>query len=64
MKKPAKILICYNPPVSVYSIYTGKPIKGQTPKDDSSEIGFANDLNKIKKSLQKHFTNVKTSKNH
>jgi D-alanine-D-alanine ligase len=60
MKKSAKILICYNPPVSVYSIYTGKPIIDSKLKADTSEIGFSNELEKIKRSLQKYFTNVKT----
>jgi D-alanine-D-alanine ligase len=60
MKKTAKILLCYNPPVSVYSIYTGKPIKDSKLRDDTSEVGFSNELNKIKRSLQKYFTSVKT----
>jgi D-alanine-D-alanine ligase len=60
MKKTARILICYNPPASVYSIYTGKPVRDSQLRDDTSEVGFSNQLNKIKGSLQKYYTNVKT----
>lgn len=58
MKTSAKILICYNPPLSIYSIYTGKPKHSKHDKD-LSEIQFSKDLRKIKRELGEHFAIVK-----
>lgn len=60
MKTSAKILICYNPPLSVYSIYTGKPPQHSKRGKDLSEVQFSKDLRKIKKELSEYFTTVKT----
>lgn len=60
MKYEAKILICYNAPASIYSIYTGKPDDNNSGKVDLSEQGFSNEINHVKKSLEKYFTEVET----
>jgi len=60
MKTDAKILICYNSPVAVFSIYNGKPGNDNLPSNDLSESGFAKEISKIKKSLLQYYTEVKT----
>jgi D-alanine-D-alanine ligase len=60
MKDNFKILICYNSPVSVFSIYNGKPAEKQPEINDLSESGFSKEISSIKKSLQEYFTEVKT----
>jgi D-alanine-D-alanine ligase len=60
MKIDAKILICYNAPVSIFSVYNGKPINESTDGDDLSEKSFLFELNNIKKVLKKYFTQVDT----
>lgn len=60
MKAKAKILICYNSPFSIYPVYNGKPIIDGEEINDLSESGFANEIEKIKQSLQNHFTEVET----
>lgn len=60
MKKKLKLLIAFNAPLSIYSIYNGKENSGSSGNVDLSEIGFSQEINKIKKSLSKYFTNVKT----
>lgn len=60
MKYEAKILICYNAPASIYSIYSGKPGDQNDDKADLSEQGFSNEINHVKKSLKKYFTEVET----
>ena len=37
MKTKAKILICYNSPVSIFSIYNGKPAEESSDSKDLSE---------------------------
>lgn len=60
MRIEAKILICYNAPVSIFSVYNGKPIDESTDGDDLSEKSFLFELNNIKKALLKYFTQVET----
>jgi len=60
MKTDAKILICYNSPVSIFTIYNGKPASAGSSSNDLSETGFSREINKIKKSLVDRFTEVKT----
>lgn len=60
MKTKAKILICYNSPFSIYPVYNGKPADDGGKINDLSESGFANEIEKIKQSLQNHFTTVDT----
>lgn len=60
MKKKLKIAVAYNAPLSIYPIYNGKEASNQNGKDDLSEIGFSQEINKIKKSLSEYFTSVKT----
>jgi D-alanine-D-alanine ligase len=60
MKTDAKILICYNSPVSIFTIYNGKPASEGSSSNDLSETGFSKEISKIKKSLSESFTEVKT----
>ena len=60
MKIEAKILICYNAPVSIFSVYNGKPVTGKRMGDDLSEKSFVNELNRTVNSLEKYFTKVET----
>ncbi len=60
MKTDAKILICYNSPVAVFSIYNGKPDSDNEPSSDLSESGFTKEISKIKKNLLQNYSEVKT----
>jgi D-alanine-D-alanine ligase len=60
MKINAKILICYNSPVSIFPIYNGKPAKKGLSPDDLSENGFFNEIGGIRKKLTKYFRSVYT----
>jgi len=60
MKTDAKILICYNAPVSIFSVYNGKVPDKSTEANDLSEKSFLKELNKINSSLAKYFTQVDT----
>jgi D-alanine-D-alanine ligase len=53
-----KILLCYNAPVSVFSVYNGKSSDEETKGKDLSEKSFIKELNKIQKSLSKYFKEV------
>jgi D-alanine-D-alanine ligase len=59
MKKNAKILICYNSPVSIFTIYNGKPASAGSSPNDLSETGFSKEISKIKRSLSENFTEIK-----
>lgn len=56
----AKILICYNSPVSIFPVYNGKPIDESNIPNDLSESGFSKEINNIKKCLLENFTEVST----
>lgn len=60
MKINSKILICYNSPVSVFAIYNGKPSEQQSELNDLSESAFSKEISSVKKSLQEHYSDVKT----
>ncbi|MCH7770119.1 MAG: ATP-grasp domain-containing protein [Bacteroidetes bacterium] len=60
MKIESKILICFNAPVSIFSVYNGKPLKDNNSEDDLSEKSFLKELNNVKRTLKKHFTQVET----
>ena len=60
MKIDAKILICYNAPVTLFSVYNGKPVNEGNNGDDLSEKSFLKELNNIKKTLKKYYTHVET----
>ncbi len=60
MKTEAKILICYNSPVSVFSIYNGKPADESSDSKDLSEHSFASNMEEIEKHLKTFFTDVKS----
>ncbi len=58
MKINAKILICYNSPVSIFSIYNGKPARKGVTSNDLSETGFLKEIEKIKSALEENFSKV------
>ena len=60
MKTEAKILICYNSPVSVFSIYNGKPADESSDSKDLSEHSFATQMVEIENHLKSFFSNVKS----
>lgn len=60
MKTEAKILICYNAPVSIFPIYNGKPVRSEPEGTDLSEKSFLRELNIIRDSLSEFFTVVDT----
>ncbi|MFI5237959.1 MAG: D-alanine--D-alanine ligase, partial [Ignavibacteriales bacterium] len=60
MKENAKILICYNEPVSIFPVYNGKRNDESAKDNDLSEINFINELSKVEQSLSKYFTEVKS----
>jgi D-alanine-D-alanine ligase len=60
MKTDAKILICYNSPVSIFTIYNGKPASAGSSPNDLSETGFSKEISKIKRNLAENFTEIKT----
>jgi D-alanine-D-alanine ligase len=58
MKPDVKILICYNSPVSIFSVYNGKPSEESKSGKDLSETVFAKEIVKIKKYLRENFSQV------
>jgi D-alanine-D-alanine ligase len=60
MKENGKILICYNSPVSVFSVYNGKKNDEAAKANDLSENNFVNELKKVEQSLSKYFTEIKS----
>ena len=60
MKTEAKILICYNSPVSIFSIYNGKPAEDNSDSKDLSEHSFASNMLEIENHLKTFFTDVKS----
>jgi len=60
MKTSTKILVCYNSPVSIFSVYNGKPSEADASLHDLSETEFMKGIGKIRKNLRKFFTTVDT----
>jgi D-alanine-D-alanine ligase len=58
MKSDARILICYNSPATIFSVYNGKPSEDKSSGKDLSETGFAREIGKIKRSLKENFHEV------
>jgi len=56
----AKILLCYNAPVSIYQVYNGKPKEYDGTVDDTSESSFVNELDALITSMKKYFAHVET----
>ena len=54
----SRILICYNSPVSVFSVYNGKPSDKQAAVNDLSESAFSKEIRSVKKNLQNYFPNL------
>ncbi len=55
-----KILICYNAPVSIFSVYNGKPAGDKNPQNDLSEKGFKKEITKVRAFLKNYYSNVRT----
>lgn len=60
MRTEAKILVCYNSPVSIFPIYNGKPADEGSIRIDTSENGFALQVIEIENLLKYTFTDVKS----
>jgi len=60
MKTEAKILVCYNSPVSVFAIYNGKPADLSSEGNDLSEHSFSSQILEIEKTLSSFYTEVKS----
>lgn len=60
MKKNFKILVCYNAPVSIFSIYNGKPDSIKSDVIDLSEYSFADQIHSITEILSEEFTIVES----
>ncbi len=60
MISDTKILVCYNAPVSIFSVYNGKPSGDNNPPNDLSEKGFKKEISIIRNSLKKYYTEVRT----
>lgn len=60
MKSDAKILICYNSPVSIFPVYNGKPDEDSSSAKDLSEHSFTSQMNEIEKHLKEYFAEVKS----
>jgi D-alanine-D-alanine ligase len=58
MISDTKILICYNAPVSIFSVYNGKPPGEKNPHNDLSEKGFKNEISRIRNGLKNYFGNI------
>lgn len=59
MKIDAKIVVCFNSPVSVYSLYTGKESnETNAVVEDLSENSFAQEIDIIVSSLKNYFSEV------
>ncbi len=60
MISDTKILICNNAPVSIFSVYNGKPALDKNPLNDLSENGFKKEIKKIRSGLRKYYGKVRT----
>lgn len=60
MKEDAKILVCNNAPLSVFSIYNGKPNSINNNSIDLSEYSLATQIQNITEILSKEFTTVES----
>ena len=60
MKEDAKILICYNAPVSIFKFYNGKPGDEEAKANDLSENNFLKDLKNVENLLSEYFSEVKS----
>ena len=58
--KEAKILVCYNAPVSVFSLYNGRPEDKDKGAKDLSEEGFAKEMESVISILKNFFSEVQS----
>lgn len=58
--KESKILVCYNAPVSVFSLYNGRPEDKGKGSKDLSEEGFTKEIEYVVSSLKENFAEAKT----
>ncbi|MFN3873105.1 MAG: ATP-grasp domain-containing protein [Ignavibacterium sp.] len=60
MKKEARILVCYNSPVSIFPVYNGKPGENSQSGIDLSEYSFVSQINQIVEMLSAKFQVVES----
>lgn len=60
MKKEARILVCYNSPVSIFPVYNGKPGENSLSAIDLSEYSFVSQINQIVEILSTKFQVVES----
>lgn len=60
MKTDAKILVCYNSPVSIFTNYNGRPDNDNSSVKDLSEHSFASQIKEIERHLKEYFAEVKS----
>ncbi|GMU95045.1 MAG: ATP-grasp domain-containing protein [Ignavibacterium album] len=60
MKKEARILVCYNSPVSIFPVYNGKPGENSHAGIDLSEYSFVSQINQIVEILSEKFQVVES----
>ncbi len=60
MKTNSKILICYNSPVSIFSVYNGRSEKSSISSNDLSENGFSKELGIVTRCLKENFLDVES----
>jgi D-alanine-D-alanine ligase len=58
--KESKILVCYNAPVSVFSLYNGRPEDKGQGKKDLSEEGFTKEMQYTIEALKENFALVQS----
>lgn len=58
MSSNSHILVCYNAPLSIYTVYNGKPSSSIVQSDDLSESSFIKELEYIEAALKKSFARV------
>ncbi len=60
MKKEVRLLVCYNSPVSIFSVYNGKPGEKSQSGIDLSEYSFVSQINQIVEMLSEKFRTVES----
>lgn len=60
MKREARILICYNSPVSIFPVYNGKPGENSQSGIDLSEYSFVTQINNIVEMLSAKYEVVES----
>lgn len=58
MNSDTKILICYNAPASIFSVYNGKPAVPKNHINDLSENAFQKEITQIRRYLKNYYGEV------